>query len=88
MPPVQELFTPAAIAANGTRAFTQGQGIGGFLCTVGGVLNLGLGSDGSGTKLVNTLNVTAGIYYPLPTSVGADMAIVLSGNAAGTVFYV
>ncbi len=87
MAAVSERYVPHLMAANATFTVPQGKdAIGGFLCTVGGVLNAYV-DDGT-TKFINALAVTAGIYYPIPAYVGpsGQAKVVLSGGAAGTIF--
>jgi len=79
---VNERYQPVIMAANTTQV-VYNQSIGGFLCTVTGVLNVTAGP--SATSVVSALPVTAGIYYPLPLILGPQGGtVVLSGGAAGT----
>lgn len=83
---VNESYNPVLAAANSTTTLigANGGSIGGFLCTVAGVLNVQY--TVGGVKIVDTLAVVASVFYPLPFTFGPGRAVdaVLSGGAAGT----
>lgn len=77
---VQEVFSPALIAANGT--FTGAPAaLGGFVCNTSGTLSMTLG----GFPFLTTMPVTAGVYYPLPFAIpaGATVVVTAAGGAGG-----
>ena len=80
---VEEYHRPQAMAA-GTSYKIGGIHMAGFLCTVGGTVNI---TDADGTVLVSALVLVAGGYTPIPllfnTSQGGTIALT---TAAGTVF--
>lgn len=81
---VKEQYSPQPISANGTYVIPSGvRSLGGFLCTVTGSLTV---TNNTGTVIVSSLPVTAGVYYPLPFFLGegGSGSVVLSGGAAGT----
>lgn len=80
---VRERYLATPVGANGT-AVLNGEGLGGFLCTVSGTINV---TNADGVPIVVNLPVTAGIYYPLPFQFGGagSGSLVCSGGAAGTV---
>lgn len=66
---------------------TNGGSIGGFLCQTSGTIKLNKDTSG-GATIVDTLAVTAGIFYPIPLAVPPAMGVyaTLAGGAAGTFF--
>ena len=81
---VKEAYTPYRLAANASFA-VEGPQMGGFLCAADGVLTV---ANRDGVTLVDTLPVSAGVYYPLPLRFGGagGGVVTLSSNARGTVF--
>lgn len=86
MPTIKERYNPIVMTANATVQITDAQ-VAGFLCTVSGFLSVSrLTADSALAGLiVNTLPVTAGVYYPMPFFLGANGgSATCSGGAAGT----
>lgn len=82
---VHEVYNPKIANASTALLGSSGGVIGGFLCTVSGTLSLDYSTDGTGSKFVDTLPVTAGTFYPLPFAVqGAPVYATLGGGAKGT----
>lgn len=82
---VMESYSPKALAASGPILGALGGNIGGFLCTTSGTVKLDLSIDGTGTVIVAAFAVTAGVFYPMPFSVGnSAVYATLGGGAAGT----
>lgn len=64
--PVNESYAPRPLAASGLVIGANGGALGGFLCTTTGTVRLSYGSDGSGAAIVETFDVTEGVFYPMP----------------------
>lgn len=75
----KELYTPKAVAANGTYTHAAGEGIGGFFCTTAGTLTITADS-----VLLPAIVVSASVYYPLPMA-AVSISAVCSGGAAGII---
>lgn len=79
----QELYHGEAVGVNGTLR-VNGQGIGGFICTVSGTITIT--SNTGSTTFVNAFPVTAGTIYGLALYFGVNGGnVTLAGGAAGTV---
>lgn len=81
---VHELYTPLALAANGSNTFPEASGLAGFVCTTTGVLDVTV----DGNSVLTAMPVTAGVPYFLGIASSGDLAITLSAGAAGTVLVV
>jgi hypothetical protein len=71
------------VIASGTNAQAQ---MGGFFCTIAGSAKIAKAADGTGSVIVNTFAVVAGVFYPVPMSISEACALVLTGGAEGTLF--
>ena len=83
MATVQEIYNPVVVGVNTTVKLTQHQ-LGGFLALTGGTLTV---VNQAGVTILNAVPVTAGVYLPIPFSLGpsGDAASVTSaGGASGT----
>ena len=90
MASVQEQYAATYCAPNSTTAIASGSSpqaqVGGFLCTIAGQAKIAQAADGTGTVIVNTFAVTAGVFYPIPMAASVACALVLTGGAEGTLF--
>lgn len=82
---VRENYTPAPVAANGTFSRLGQCELGGFLCTTAGSITVYDAATATGTPIVATMAVTAGVFHPLPFACAVGATVVCSGGAAGTV---
>lgn len=83
---VRERYSPIPLDTDATYELT-GNSVGGFLCVADGTITVMANKeDGSQITIVDTLPVSAGIYYPIPFYLGKNNGVViLSGGAKGTV---
>lgn len=86
---VAETYGWLALAANAAQAINGlgGASIGGFLCVTSGSLKITQTNTG-GATVVDTMAVTAGVFYPIPAEVPQSIVLfaTLTGGAAGTFF--
>ncbi|MFA5506964.1 MAG: hypothetical protein WC423_16145 [Vulcanimicrobiota bacterium] len=80
---IDEQYSPQPIEAGGTYLLPFGKSVAGFLCTIDGTLTV---YNGRGNVVVDTLPVTAGVYHPVPFTLGSEDGgkVELGGGAAGT----
>jgi hypothetical protein len=78
-----EAFTPVRLTISGQVKSGAGT-LGGFLCTTTGTVTLYDGTDATGTAMVSSFPVTAGVFHPAPFSFGTGLYATLGGGAAGT----
>lgn len=94
MAAIQEQFSAFPLAANATQTLVPASlsppsaQVGGFLCSTSGTAKIGQGVTGAGADIVTPFAVTAGVFYPIPATVGVTSAFVLTGGASGTLFAV
>lgn len=78
---VQERYTPILLGANTTTVINNSS-VGGFLCKTAGTITI---NGASGSIIVDTHPVTAGVYIPMPFHLGGGSGVVvLAGGASGT----
>jgi hypothetical protein len=82
---VKERYAPVPMAADSSIR-VSGSNLGGFLCVASGTVTV---TDANNVVIVDTLPVTAGVYYPMPfliTYEGSQPGylVELAGGAAGT----
>lgn len=78
---IYERYHAVAMTANST-AVIPGDSIYGFIAVAAGTLSV---LRNTGTSVLNSFPVTAGVYYPLPIYLGpTGGSVVLGGGAAGT----
>lgn len=81
---IQERYQPVVIGVNATHRFPQGaQNIGGFLAITAGTVTV---VDMAGVTIINAFPVSAGVYYPMPFSLGngSSGTFTTAGGASGT----
>lgn len=79
---IQESYMPKVMTTSGAVVGGRGGLLGGFLCTTSGTLQLRDG-DASGTVIVPSVAVSAGVYYPMPFGFSTGLYAELTG-AQGT----
>lgn len=85
---VTESYGAVPLAADVDAVIAGGLGsIGGYLCTTAGSIKLTWDTAG-GATIVNTMAVTAGIFYPVPMAIPPNKNVFCTqtGGAAGTWF--
>lgn len=83
MATVQEIYNPVVVGVNTTVKLTQHQ-TGGFLALTAGTLTI---VNQAGVTIVNAVPVTAGVYLPIPFSLGVEgsaATVTTAGGASGT----
>jgi hypothetical protein len=80
---VQESYQPRRMTASGVIFTGPGQ-LGGFFATAAGTVQI---TDADATSIVDAFTVTAGVFYPLPFSMGNGASCVLAAGAQGTFAY-
>lgn len=82
---VREIFTPVPLSASGAIGATGvNTEIAGLFCTTAGTVQLRDDGAANGVIKVNTFNVAAGIFYPLPFAFPNGLYVVLAGGAVIT----
>jgi hypothetical protein len=86
--PTNEKYGFSSVSASGSVKNGSGT-LGGFLCTASssGTVTIYDNTASSGTKIVDTMSVTAGQPYPVPVNFNNGCYIVIGGTATITVFY-
>lgn len=79
---VRERFRPVDLGANGSFT-TTGEHIAGFLAKVSGTITV---TSKTGVVLLDAIPVTAGVYTPIPATVGVGAVVQLASSADGTLF--
>jgi len=83
MSTVQEIYNPVVVGVNATVALPQHQ-LGGFLALTSGTITV---LDQKGVSILTAFPVTAGVYLPIPLSLGKEgsqASITTAGGASGT----
>jgi hypothetical protein len=80
---VQETFEHKTMTASGALCGSAGAVLGGFLCVTSGTVALDYGTDATGTDIVPTMAVTAGVFHPMPFSLTREAYATLAGGATG-----
>lgn len=79
---IRERYPAKAVGANSTTTIL-GQSIGGFICVTAGTITV---KNSRGTTVLDTMPVSAGVFYPLPIYVGSDPTgqFITAGGASGS----
>lgn len=85
---VAEAYSYSQISASAAVKSSAGT-LGGFIVSssASGTVTIYDNTAGSGTKILDTMSVTAGNAYPIPASFSTGCYVSISGTASITVFY-
>jgi hypothetical protein len=78
----QEIYSPRPMAASG-QVFSGQGGLAGFFASTAGTVQVRDG-NATGTIIVASFPVTAGIFYSMPFGISTGLYIELGGGATGT----
>lgn len=86
---VTESFAYRQLSATANVKSSQGM-LGGVFCSSSSGATVAIYDDaaaGTTTPIVQTFNLSAGTFYPLPAGFAAGCNVVIAGTAQITVFY-